>query len=156
VLAAYLDTLQVVERLHRQLLEVIKAELDQRGIRDLNNVQALILFNIGEEEVTVGELTLRGYYLGSNVSYNVKKMVENGYLIQERSLHDRRSFNVRASDQGREICTVLSELFARHGEDMTDSSIEETDLVGSTKTLERLLRFLSAPQRISRMSSAAA
>ncbi len=155
MLAAYLDTLQVVERLHRQLLEVIKAELDQRGIRDLNNVQALILFNIGEEEVTVGELTLRGYYLGSNVSYNVKKMVENGYLIQERSLHDRRSFNVRASEQGRSICKLLSDLFGRHAEDMADSSIAESTLIDSTKTLDRLLRFLSAPQRISRISSAA-
>lgn len=155
MLAAYLDTLQVVERLHRQLLEVIKAELEQRGIRDLNNVQALILFNIGEEEVTVGELTLRGYYLGSNVSYNVKKLVENGYLIQERSLHDRRSFNVRASEQGRGICKLLSELFRRHAEDMADSSIAESALTDSTKTLDRLLRFLSAPQRISRISSAA-
>ena len=77
---AYLETISLIERLHRQCLEVVKAELDRIGVRDLNNVQALILFNIGDEELTVGELTQRGYYLGSNVSYNVKKMVENGYL----------------------------------------------------------------------------
>ncbi|WP_421709938.1 MarR family winged helix-turn-helix transcriptional regulator [Algihabitans sp.] len=155
MLAAYLDSLQVVERLHRQLLEVIKSELDQRGIRDVNNVQALILFNIGDEEVTVGELTLRGYYLGSNVSYNVKKLVENGYLIQERSLHDRRSFNVRASDDGRNICKMLADFFARHAGDMGESGLVESELEESTKTLERLLRFLSAPQRLSRLSPAA-
>jgi DNA-binding MarR family transcriptional regulator len=155
VLAAYIESLQVVERLHRQLLEVIKTELDQRGIRDLNNVQALILFNIGEQEVTVGELTLRGYYLGSNVSYNVKKMVENGYLIQERSLHDRRSFNVRASAEGLKICALLNELFVRHAADMGDSRLTEEDLAASNKTMERLLRFLSAPQRISRIDDAA-
>jgi len=155
VLAAYIESLHVVERLHRQLLEVIKAELDQRGIRDLNNVQALILFNIGEQEVTVGELTLRGYYLGSNVSYNVKKMVENGYLIQERSLHDRRSFNVRAAEQGKVVCRMLGDLFARHADDMPEGRLSEEDLTASTKTMERLLRFLSAPQRISRISDAA-
>jgi DNA-binding MarR family transcriptional regulator len=91
VTAGYLSTIGLIERLHRQCLEVIKVELDRGGIRDLSNVQAMILFNIGDDELTVGELTQRGYYLGSNVSYNVKKMVENGYLIQERSRHDRRS-----------------------------------------------------------------
>ena len=59
-------------------------ELDRTGIADINNIQALILSNIGKEELTVGELTNRGYYLGSDVSYIVKKMVENGYLEQER------------------------------------------------------------------------
>ncbi len=101
--SVYLETISLIERLHRQCLEVVKADLDRRGVRDLNNVQALILFNVGEEEYSVGELTQRGYYLGSNVSYNVKKMVEHGYLIQERSPHDRRSFHVRASEKGIEI-----------------------------------------------------
>ena len=80
----YLELIQLIERLHRQFLEVVKAELDRLGFEDINNVQSLILANIGEEDLTVGELTYRGYYLGSNVSYNVKKLVENGYLMQER------------------------------------------------------------------------
>ena len=75
---AYLTTINALERMHRQFLEVIKNELDSTDVRDINNVQALILYNIGGDELTVGELTLRGYYLGSNVSYNVKKMTENG------------------------------------------------------------------------------
>ena len=93
----YFETIRLIERLHRQFLEVVKGELDRLGIEDINNVQALILSNVGREELTVGELTNRGYYLGSNVSYNVKKMVENGYLVQERSTHDRRSIRVRVS-----------------------------------------------------------
>jgi DNA-binding MarR family transcriptional regulator len=71
---AYLQIIALIERLHREFLEVVKAELDRRAIRDLNNVQAMILFNIGEEELSVGELTIRGCYLGSNVSYNLKKL----------------------------------------------------------------------------------
>ena len=74
MLLAYLDVIALVERPHRQFLEVVKLELDTQGVHDINNVQAMILFNIGDPEMTVGELTLRGCYLGSNVSYNVKKM----------------------------------------------------------------------------------
>ena len=87
---AYPEVISLIERLHRHFLEVVKLELEGLGIPDINNVQGMMLYNIGDAEMTVGELTLRGCYLGSNVSYNVKKMVENGYLAQERSLHDRR------------------------------------------------------------------
>src|SRR2546429_5151599 len=97
----YLEVISLVERLHRQFLEIIKLELDGLGIHDINNVQAMMLFNIGDAEMTIGELTLRDCYLGSNVSYNVKKMAENGYLVHERSVHDRRSIRVRATEKGR-------------------------------------------------------
>src|SRR5690606_17837219 len=110
----YLSTIVLLERMHRQFLEVIKAELDAREIRDINNVQALILYNIGGDELTVGELTLRGYYLGSNVSYNVKKMTEHGYLHQQRSSHDRRSVRVRLTEKGLELSRMLETMFERH------------------------------------------
>src|ERR1700748_836077 len=98
---AYLNVISLIERLHRQFLEVVKLELDGMGIRDINNVQAMVLFNIGDAEMTVGELTLRGCYLGSNVSYNVKNMVEQGYLAQRRSVHDRRSVHVRLTEKAK-------------------------------------------------------
>lgn len=154
--AVYIETISLVERLHRQCLEVVKAELDRRGIRDLNNVQALILFNIGEEEFSVGELTQRGYYLGSNVSYNVKKMVEHGYLIQERSPHDRRSFHVRASEKGVEIYRCLSRLFDSHTGDLNSAQLTKETLDAVNGTLRRLQQFWSAPQHgSSRMIPAA-
>ena len=154
--SVYIQTMSLVERLHRQCLEVIKAELDRLGVRDLNNVQALILFNIGAEELTVGELTHRGYYLGSNVSYNVKKMVENSYLIQERSPHDRRSFHVRASDKGLAIYRQLDSLFQDHadrldGLQFTADGFEQTNVV-----LRRLEQFWSTPQHIAKRLSPAA
>src|SRR5215472_4781203 len=97
---AYLEVISLIERLHRNFLEVVKLELEGLAIGDINNVQARMLYNIGDAEMTFGELTLRGCYLGSNVSYNVKKMVENGYLTQERSRHDRRSVRVRLTEKG--------------------------------------------------------
>lgn len=76
--AEYLQGLRLIERLHRLLLDVIKDEFDRQGGAELNSVQALLLYNIGEGELTAGELKTRGYYLGSNVSYNLKKLVEMG------------------------------------------------------------------------------
>ena len=98
----YLESLTLVERLHRRLLDVIKDEFDRRGRSDINSVQALLLYNIGDREVTAGELRTRGYYLGSNVSYNVKKLVEMGYLSPSaRSRIDRRSVRISAHRKGR-------------------------------------------------------
>ena len=122
----YLSTVNSIERMHRQFLEVIKNELDNTDIRDINNVQALILYNIGGDELTVGELTLRGYYLGSNVSYNVKKMTENEYLHQERSSHDRRSVRVRLTDKGLTLSHQLEIMFEHHSEQVGNNLDLET------------------------------
>ncbi len=138
---SYLETISLVERLHRHFLEVVKLELDGLGIHDINNVQGMMLFNIGDAEMTVGELTLRGCYLGSNVSYNVKKMVENGYLAQERSVHDRRSIHVRLTDKGRDLRDRLSVMHRRHVEMLNQTTITTADLEGVVVTLRRLERF---------------
>lgn len=137
----YLEAIRLVERLHRQFLEVVKTELDRQGVEDINNIQALILFNIGPDELTVGELTNRGYYLGSNVSYNVRKMVENGYLIQERSTHDRRSIRVRLSDKGLVLSDVVRDMFDRHASTLDEAGISADDLTNASSLYRELERF---------------
>jgi DNA-binding MarR family transcriptional regulator len=139
----YLEVITLIERLHRQFLEVVKLELEGSRINDINNVQALMLFNIGDAEMTVGELTLRGCYLGSNVSYNVSKLVENGYLAADRSEHDRRSVRVRLTDKGRKLRDAVSAMYQRHLEMLGQTSITEDDLEGARAMLERLGRFWS-------------
>lgn len=141
---AYLETIALVERLHRECLEVIKADLDRQGIRDLNNVQAMILFNIGSDVLSVGELTNRGYYLGSNVSYNVKKMVENGYLIQERSPHDRRAVHVRLSEKALAVVQKMHDMYDKHLQALNTETFKEGELDGVNLTLRRLERFWAA------------
>jgi DNA-binding MarR family transcriptional regulator len=136
----YLSTIVLLERMHRQFLEVIKSELEAQDIRDINNVQSLILYNIGGDELTVGELTLRGYYLGSNVSYNVKKMTEHGYLHQERSSHDRRSVRVRLTEKGLELSRLLEGMFERHVETISDN-IDEEKLDEANAALRDVERF---------------
>jgi DNA-binding MarR family transcriptional regulator len=138
---AYLEVISLIERLHRNFLEVVKLELEGLGIHDINNVQGMMLYNIGDAEMTVGELTLRGCYLGSNVSYNVKKMVENGYLTQERSLHDRRSIRVRLTEKGVKLRDRVSVMHQRHQELLSQATLNMEDLQTVGATLRRLERF---------------
>ena len=137
----YYETVLLIERAHRHFLEVVKSDLDHLGIQDINNIQALILYNIGQDEMTVGELTVRGYYLGSNVSYNVKKMVENGYLLQERSPHDRRSVRVKLSDKGLALHKKLGEAFEKQTGTLASASVTAEELTRMIEILRKLERY---------------
>ncbi len=141
---SYLDALHLVERLHRLLLDVIKDEFERVGILEVNPVQALLLFNIGEHEVTAGELKSRGYYQGSNVSYNLKKLVDLGYMHHQRSEIDRRSVRVRLTDKGRKLRDIVAKLFATHAEGLTTRAILDADAMDEiTRALKRMERYWS-------------
>lgn len=138
----YLEALSLVERLHRLLLDVIKDEFERVGVLEINAVQALLLFNIGDNEVTAGELKSRGYYQGSNVSYNLKKLVEMGYMHHQRCEIDRRSVRVRLTESGRNIRDVVAELFARHADGLKDKGVLGVDGVAEiTSSLKRMERY---------------
>ena len=138
----YLEALTLVERLHRRLLDVIKDEFDRRGRADINAVQALLLFNIGDKELTAGELRTRGYYLGSNVSYNLKKLVEMGFLDHQRSRVDRRSVRIKLTERGREVRDIVSLLYEKHVRTVEQvGGISADEFTGLNKALQRLERF---------------
>ncbi|MFZ1725620.1 MAG: winged helix DNA-binding protein [Albidovulum sp.] len=141
-LGCYLETLGLVERLHRLLLDVIKDDFERLGMLEINAVQALLLFNIGEHEVTAGELKSRGYYHGSNVSYNLKKLVEAGYMHHQRSEADRRSVRVRLTEKGREVRGAVAGLFRRHAEGMQARGIVGLETVEDVNAmLRRMERY---------------
>jgi DNA-binding MarR family transcriptional regulator len=138
----YLEALTLVERLHRRLLDVIKDEFDRRGRADINSVQALLLYNIGDKELTAGELRTRGYYLGSNVSYNLKKLVELGFLDHQRSRVDRRSVRIRLTPQGQEIRKIVDALYQKHVKTVEQvGGISNDEFATLNKSLHRLERF---------------
>ncbi len=142
--AEYLQGLRLIERLHRLLLDVIKDEFDRQGGAELNSVQALLLYNIGESELTAGELKTRGYYLGSNVSYNLKKLVDMGYLHYKRSETDRRSVRVSLTEKGKEACEVVQELYKRQMSSLEAvGQVKQDDMQSLNKALVRLERFWS-------------
>ncbi len=140
--AQYLTALKIVERLHRLLLDVVKNEFERVGRTDVNSVQALLLYNIGDYELTAGEIRTRGYYLGSNVSYNLKKLVDNGYIHHQRSKTDRRSVRVKLTPKGKEVFNVVNALFERQLTMIEKvAGINVPDLKALNQSLARLERF---------------
>jgi DNA-binding MarR family transcriptional regulator len=138
----YMQALTLIERLHRRLLDIIKDEFDRRGRSDLNSVQALLLYNIGDAELTAGELRTRGYYLGSNVSYNLKKLVEMGFLNHQRSRMDRRSVRIRLTDKGAEVRDIVEQLYAKHIKTVEQvGGIHAEEFHTLNRALVRLERF---------------
>jgi len=138
----YLEALTLIERLHRRLLDVIKDEFDRKGRADINAVQALLLFNIGDKELTAGELRTRGYYLGSNVSYNLKKLVEMGFLDHQRSRVDRRSVRIKLTEKGSDVCETVRALYEKHVRTVEQvGGINADEFAGLNKALHRLERF---------------
>ena len=135
-----LDVFVLAERLHRQFLERIQLELDALNIRDINNVRALVLLNIGDAQMTVSELLWRGCYLGSNVSYNLKKLTESGYVDQERSNHDRRVTMVRNTPKGAELCAILQDMNARHIAVLARAGLTSESLAACRHALRTLQR----------------
>jgi DNA-binding MarR family transcriptional regulator len=138
----YMESLQLVERLHRRLLDVIKDEFDRNARSDINAIQALLLFNIGNAELTAGELRSRGYYLGSNVSYNLKKLVDLGFINHQRSRIDRRSVRVSLTPKGAAVAEIVGGLYERHiGSIEQIGGINAEEFRQMNKSLQRLDRF---------------
>lgn len=140
--SSYLESLSLIERLHRRLLDVIKDEFERTGEQEINAVQALLLFNIGDSELTAGELRSRGHYLGSNVSYNLKKLVEAGYINHERSASDKRSVRVSLTPRGQEVRNRVDALYNRHlGSIEVVGGISADEFDRLNRSLARLERF---------------
>jgi DNA-binding MarR family transcriptional regulator len=139
LLSGYLETLAMVERLHRLMLDVIKDEFERIAEYEVNAVQALLLFNIGAKTMTAGELKSRGYYQGSNVSYNLKKLVECGFIDHQRSEIDRRAVRVRLTERGMEVHRIVADLFRRHAEDLNAGDRLRADGIEGMNTDLRML-----------------
>jgi DNA-binding MarR family transcriptional regulator len=138
----YLEALTLIERLHRRLLDVIKDDFERRGEKEVNPVQALLLFNISDAELTAGELKTRGHYQGSNVSYNLKKLVEAGYVNHERSNADKRSVRISLTQKGMDIRSRVDALYNRQlqaVEEVVGLSTDEFERIN--KALTRLERY---------------
>src|ERR1700736_3170159 len=151
VQSLYLEALTLVERLHRRLLDVIKDEFDRRGRADINSVQALLLYNIGDKELTAGELRTRGYYLGSHVSYNLKKLVEMGFLDHQRSRVERGSVRIKLTEKGREVRSIVDALYQKHVRTVEQlGGINSEEFATLNKALHRLERVWTA-QILSRL-----
>lgn len=136
----YLELTRLIERLHRRFLDLLRSELNRLGIRDINSVQALLLANIGKEEIAIRDLIERGYYQGSNVSYNLKKLAEMGYLEQERSMHDRRSVSIRLTEKALGLVDRIRDLEQQIAGQLDEQAVGTSEIDGVCQALRRVER----------------
>ncbi len=139
----YQGLTRLIERLHRRFLDVLRAELTSLGVRDINSVQALLLANIGAEELTIRELVERGYYQGSNVSYNIKKLGDLGYLDYERALHDKRSVNIRLTDKALAVVDKVRSLEETLATEWVEKQMTAGEIDAASEALQKLERIWS-------------
>ena len=137
----FFETIMRIERLHRLFLAITKQELEAINVHDINNVQCFILYNIGKNKLTVGEIKNRGYYLGSNVTYNLKKMIDLGYILQKTSPHDRRSSYIHLSEKGLVLYSVVEKILEKNAKNLIDNSINQDSVNQLNKTLNKIESF---------------
>jgi DNA-binding MarR family transcriptional regulator len=141
-LSGYTNAILMIERLHRRLLDVVTDALDRAKIVDVNAVQAIMLYNIADQELTVSELRARDYYTGSNSSYNVKKLVEGGFLRYSKSRIDRRTVKISLGERGKEIHALVHQAYQRHAATVEHlGGIHADDFSAMNRSLARLDRF---------------
>lgn len=134
------DLPRLIERMHRRFLDVVRIELTRAGFQDVSPVQAMMLANIGEEEMSVRDLIERGYYLGSNASYNLKNLVDGGYVERQTSSRDRRSALLKISAKGKTILDCLKKLNTQMADPLLKNEGEAAELESTWRTLRRLER----------------
>ena len=140
---AYVQLTRMIERLHRRFLDVLRFELERLHIDDISAPQALMLTKIEDRDISVRDIVERGYYLGSNASYNIRQMAQAGYVIQERSSHDRRSMRVRLTEKGKELCAKIAEFEDSHSKTLRGDPSAMSEIESATETLRRIERTWS-------------
>jgi DNA-binding MarR family transcriptional regulator len=142
LMPGYTDAILMIERLHRRLMDVVTDALDRAQIADVNAVQAIMLYNIADQELTVSELRARDYYTGSNSSYNVKKLVEGGFLRYAKSRIDRRTVKISLGERGKEIHALVHHVYQKHTATVGAlGGIQADDFTALNRSLARLDRF---------------
>lgn len=140
-LAKYLETLSLLERVHHQMITVVKDELDRRHEEAINWVQALLLHRVSGRDVTAAQLCQEGEYDGANVSYNLVKLTNAGYVHREPSLSDGRFLRVRLTPKGEAISKMIEMLFDRHLLSLEAvANIGASELNALNRSLRRLER----------------
>ncbi|MBL8669330.1 MAG: MarR family transcriptional regulator [Alphaproteobacteria bacterium] len=139
----YLETIGLIGRLHKLFLELVNDELAAMNAHDLTNAQGLILYYLEGEQLTATDVMHRGYYLGSNVTYNLRKLADNGYIDIEKADHDRRCIRIQLTERGQEVARNLEAAFARHADGLRDMTLTPGELDASVRHWRQLERFWS-------------
>jgi len=127
----HFELVRIIERMYRRYLDRLRVDLIRIGADDISPSHAMLLFTIGDDDLSVRDLMDRGHYLGSNASYSLKQLVQSGYVDRSASPRDRRSARIRLTDKGKRLCEAIKSadeinqnLIVRNERDL--SALEET------------------------------
>ncbi|WP_162854989.1 MarR family transcriptional regulator [Stappia sp. BW2] len=105
--ANHFELVRVIERMYRRYLDRLRVDLIRIGADDISPAHAMLLFTIGDDDLSVRDLMDRGHYLGSNASYSLKQLVQSDYVDRTASARDRRSARIRLTDKGKTLCRAI-------------------------------------------------
>ncbi|WP_236042555.1 MarR family winged helix-turn-helix transcriptional regulator [Roseibium aggregatum] len=105
---SHFELVRVIERMYRRYLDRLRVDLSRIGADDISPSHAMLLFTIGDDDLSVRDLMDRGHYLGSNASYSLKQLVQSGYVDRSASARDRRSARIRLTDKGKQLCKAIT------------------------------------------------
>jgi DNA-binding MarR family transcriptional regulator len=139
----YLRIFSLSENLNHTFLQSLKRNLVKNKINDINSIQCLILYNIGTKKINVSDIKNQNYYIGSNVTYNLQKMIENNYLIKEKSLLDGRNQEIKLSKKGLSLYMQLNQIFSEWNKNIKNNGFSEKDIEEGEKALLRLKAYVN-------------
>lgn len=123
----FVKLMKIMETLSRSFNNSIKTGLENVGVFDINSHQAMIVYNIGSEKVTVGDVIKNGYYQGQNPTYSIKKLINKGYLVKDKNEFDARSCFVYLTDKGFSLMKVVEEVILSQEERLNIPDIDVVD-----------------------------
>jgi DNA-binding MarR family transcriptional regulator len=134
----HFELVRVIERMYRRYLDRLRVDLIRIGAEDISPAHAMLLFTIGDDDLSVRDLMDRGHYLGSNASYSLKQLVQSGYVDRTPSPRDRRSARIRLTDKGKKLCKTI-----KAADDVNQNLIvrDERDRRALEETLTMLRRL---------------
>lgn len=135
----HLEIARLIERSHRRFLDLLRVDLSRLGREDISPSQVMLLFTIGNDELSVRDLLERGHYLGSNASYNLKQLVDADYVSRSASLRDRRSARLRLTEKAVTLCESIR---AIHDSRQSGHDEAETEELGVAYGVLRRLEML--------------
>jgi DNA-binding MarR family transcriptional regulator len=134
----HLEIVRIIDRLYRRYTDLMRVDLTRLGNEDVSPSQIMMLFTIGGGELSVRDLLDRGYYLGSNASYNLKQLVDGNYIEREISSRDRRSARISLSAKGQALCDEVRRCHDSYHREIARDPVEARNLEVTYQVLRRL------------------
>ena len=109
----YIEAIHLCEKITQDFEELSQNILYSSGIEDLNATQAILLYKISlyKGNISPKEIGSKRYYNGTNVTYNLNKLKNKGYLEEKKSDIDKRKKNINITKKSDKIISLFDSHF---------------------------------------------